>query len=127
MHRYPELKKAGPATLDVLIEVLEELIILHLSQEQGWTEAGSELLNELLGQLKEAKRACRPPGSSMGKRANKWLPDDDECLELLRASKGTGDSDSGCKAPSGTSASSRRQLELFPAKWLSPPTGSVKR
>ena len=101
MHRYPELKKAGPATLDVLIEVLEELIILHLSQEQGWTEAGSELLNELLGQLKEAKRACRPPGSSMGKRANKWLPDDDECLELLRASKGTGDSDSGVQSTLG--------------------------
>lgn len=69
MHRYPELKKAGPATLDVLIEVLEELIILHLSQEQGWTEAGSELLNELLGQLKEAKRARRSAGKFHGKES----------------------------------------------------------
>jgi len=64
--RYPELKKAGPSTLDVIVEVLEELIIMHLSQEQGWSEAGQEHLNEMLIQLKEAKRSRRFAGRYRG-------------------------------------------------------------
>lgn len=57
---YPELKAARfPSAQEVIIDVLEQLIHEMLMKEEGWTEASSEKLNELIMQLKEAKRARR--------------------------------------------------------------------